>query len=81
MAAERPFRVSPSTTHKGNGTTSAEEKPLPLPGELIKQSRDGGQRIPRPSEHTQENVGHGHSPRIPWPKDNAVDHKPFKVKE
>jgi hypothetical protein len=61
--------------------TSAEEKAAPPPGADIAQSMKTGNPLPLPSASVIEGHAHGHSPRIPWPADKPVDHKPFKTKE
>ena len=60
---------------------TAEERPTANPGTHIRAAKDGQGYLPTPSAQTAEDYGHGHSPRIPWPADKSVDHKPFKTKE
>jgi hypothetical protein len=74
-AARRPFRLSDSTPATPK---SAEGQPLPAKGR--NSTLVPNQPIPPPSSHTQEDAGHGHSPRIPWPAAKAVDHKPMRLK-
>ena len=73
-AARRPFRVNPDPVRN----KSDEEQPLPAKGRNSVITPN--QPIPPPSSRTQETLGHGHSPRIPWPADKAVDHKPMKFR-
>lgn len=73
-AARRPFRLDGTTP----GPKSAEEQPLPAKGKNT--TLVPNQPIPTPSSYTEESRGHGHSPRIPWPADKPVDHKPMRFK-
>lgn len=73
-AARRPFRLTdPAPAPKGTAA-----RPLPAKGENTVLKPE--QPIPPSSSRTEEALGHGHSPRIPWPADKAVDHKPMKFR-
>lgn len=76
MAATRlPFRVGDSTPRAGTGDG---ERPLPAKGE--KSTMQPGKPLPTPSQATEEAVGHGHSPRIPWGPAKEDARKPMKLR-
>ncbi len=88
-AAKSPARVSEGAAHPKNRTTADEETAFPVPGKILKESCDSGNRVPSQSQRVQESVGHGHSPRVPWPQGSSgpyqsrggpsgVPHTPFK---
>jgi hypothetical protein len=89
QGTKAPASVSAPGAHPKNRNTADEEVPFPVPGKILKQSCDSGERIPSQSQRTQENMGHGHSPRVPWPQGTSgpyqsrggasgVPHTPFK---
>jgi hypothetical protein len=73
MANRRPFKID---TPEQTSTFTDGEQALPGKGKF--STLGPGQPLKTPSQEVVEAVGHGHSPRIPWPADKAVEHKPFK---
>lgn len=85
MAERRPFRVDGG---KGTEPKSAEERKVTPAQEgqvssAAQSTLNRGKPLPLPSQQVVEGLGHGHSPRIPYPPDKPLEYngKPFKLKE
>jgi hypothetical protein len=85
MAERRPFRTDGGKSSERRSDEERKVTPA-VEGQVSTEAQaamNQGKPLPLPSQQVVEGLGHGHSPRIPWPPDKPLEHnsRPFKLKE